>query len=71
MENYIGKKVNINIDNDDINNSYLFSSISNTVGEIIEYDEQWFLFRYYDKSTRKTIDQYMRICDITSIDEIK
>ena len=71
LKNYIGKKVILNIENDEITDSHLFSSISDTVGQIIEYDDQWLLFRYYNKNKRKTIDQYIRISDITSIDEIK
>jgi len=71
IENYIGKKVNIEIDNEDINDSHLFSSVYNTIGEIVECDDEWFLFRYYDKSKKQTINQYMRIRDITSINEIK
>lgn len=71
LENYIGKKVSLNIDNDDITDSYLFSSISNTIGEIVEYDDEWFLFRYYNKSKKQTVNQYIRIHDIISINEIK
>lgn len=71
IENYIGKKVSIEIDNYDINDSYLFSPVYNTIGEIVECDDEWFLFRYYDKSKKQTVNQYMRICDIISIDEIK
>lgn len=71
LKNYINKKVSITIDNDDINNSYLFSSISQTVGEITTCDSRWFAFKYYDKEEKKTVTQYFRIKDLVSIDEIK
>ena len=71
LENYIGKKVSITIDNDDINDSYLFSSTSQTIGEITACDSSWFAFKYSNKSGKKTVTQYFRIKDLVSIDEIK
>lgn len=71
LEQYINKKVSITIDNDDISDSYLFSSSSNTIGEITNYDDQWFSFKYYDKLKKSTVNQYIRIKDLVSIDEIK
>lgn len=70
LENYLGKKVCLEIDNDDINNSYLFSSTLDTVGEIVEYDNEWILFKYYSKPKKKVISQYFRRKDITGINEI-
>lgn len=71
LESYLNKKVNIEIDNDDINNSYIFSSIYNTTGEIVDYDNEWIEFRYKDKSKNKIINKFFRIRDIVSINEIK
>lgn len=70
LEDYINKKVSITIDNDDINNSYLFSSVSQTVGEITTCDNNWFAFKYYDKQAKKVVTQYFRIKDLVSIDEV-
>lgn len=71
LDEYIGKKVSIEIDNDDINNSYLFSGSTpgSPVGEIIDYDNVWIAFKYYDKSKKKYINQYFRRRDIISINE--
>lgn len=71
LKDYINKKVCIEIDNDDINNSYLFSSMYNTSGEIIDYDDEWLEFRYEDKSKHKIVHKFFRIRDIVSINEIE
>ncbi|HAB66362.1 MAG TPA: hypothetical protein DCE23_03245 [Firmicutes bacterium] len=68
LENYVGKKVCLEIDNDDINNSYLFSSTLDTIGEIVEYDNEWILFRYEEK--KKMVSQYFRRKDVTGIYEV-
>lgn len=36
-----------------------------------ERGKKRFIFSYYDKSARKNIIQYLRICDLKSISEIK
>lgn len=71
LDEYIGKQVSLEIDNDDINNSYLFSgaTIGAPVGEIVGYDNVWIVFKYYDKSKKKYINQYFRRRDIISINE--
>lgn len=71
LDEYIGKQVSLEIDNDDISNSYLFSgaTIGAPVGEIVGYDNVWIVFRYYDKSKKKYINQYFRRHDIISINE--
>ena len=71
LDEYKGKQVSIEIDNDDINNSYLFSGsvIGIQVGEIVDYDNIWIVFKYYDKSKKKYIKQYFRRRDIISINE--
>lgn len=70
LENYLGKNVCLEVDNEDINNIYLFSSTLETTGEIVEYDNNWLLFKYYSKQKKKYIKQYFRRKDITSINEI-
>lgn len=71
LDEYIGKQVSLEIDNDDINNSYLFSgaTIGAPVGEIVGYDNVWIVFKYYNKSKKKYINQYFRSRDIISINE--
>lgn len=70
LDEYIGKKVTIEIDNDDIENGYLFDSTSDTEGEIIEYDDEWLLFKFYHKQKKKTVEQYLRRRDLVSINEV-
>ena len=69
LDEYVGKKVTIEIDNDNLENSYLFDSTSDTEGEIIEYDDEWLLFRFYHKQKKKTIEQYLRRRDLVGINE--
>lgn len=71
LKTYLNKDIYIVLNNDNVENSYLFSSVIKTIGRILDYDEQWFIFSYYDKSARKNIIQYLRICDLKSISEIK
>lgn len=71
LESYLNKKVSIEIDNDDITNVHLFSSMYNTSGEIVDYDNEWIEFRYKDKSKNKMVNKFFRIRDIVSINEIK
>ena len=70
LDEYIGKKVTLEIDNEDIENWYLFHSTSDIEGEIIEYDNEWLLFRFYHKQKKKTIEQYLRRRDLVSINEV-
>lgn len=69
LKKYQNIPVSIHIDNDEISNSYLFSSISPVEGVIKDFDLEWILFEYEEK--KKVISQYIRICDITSINETK
>lgn len=70
LKDYLGKPVSISIDNEDISNSYLFSSVYSTVGTIKAYDEEWLLFQYKEhKNSKSYVEQYIRIKDITSIHE--
>lgn len=71
LSNYLNKDVYIVLNNDNVANSYLFSSMMKTVGKIIDYDDTWFIFDYYNKSERKNITQYLKISDLKSINEIK
>lgn len=71
LSNYLNKDVYIVLNNDNVTNSYLFSSMMKTVGKIIDYDDIWFIFSYYSKSERKNITQYLKISDLKSINEIR
>lgn len=71
LSSYLNKDVYIVLDNDNVTNSYLFSTMLKTIGQIIDYDDKWFAFRYYNKSERKNVTQYLRISDLKSINEIK
>ncbi|MCX4365406.1 MAG: hypothetical protein OSJ70_06515 [Bacilli bacterium] len=71
LEEYVGKKVTIEIDNDDIENSYLFDSANEVEGVIVEYDDEWLLFQYYHKYKKKEVFQYLRRRDLKSVNEIK
>lgn len=71
LEDYIGKKIHLEIENEDINNFYLFDVFNPTEGEIIEYDNVWLAFKYYSKEHKKEVIQYFRRRDIKSINEIK
>lgn len=41
------------------------------VGKIIDFDDTWFMFDYYNKSLRKNITEYLKINDLKSMNEIK
>lgn len=69
IKKLIDKTICINIQNDNISDSYLFNPISNTKGKIKECDEEWILFEYETK--KEVIKQYFRIMDVSSIDELK
>lgn len=68
LKDYLGKKVSLIISNDDINNSYQFSSTQNVEGNITDFDDEWLEFTYLNKN--KEYVQYFRIKDVESIDEI-
>lgn len=66
------KNINMTIlDNDNVTDSYLFSTMMKTAGKIIDYDDTWFIFNYYNKSERKNITEYLKISDLKGINEIK
>lgn len=69
LNGYKDKIVSITIDNDDIEDAYLFQPTTRTTGKIIAFDDEWFVFEYKNKN--KTIEQYFKIEDLESIDEIK
>lgn len=69
LKDYLNKEVCIHIDNDDVTNSHLLSSLYNVVGIIKEFDNEWLQFEYKDGN--RLYNQYLRITDITSINEIK
>ena len=68
--NYLNKQVYIVLDNENVTDYYLFNSVTKTMGKIIDYDDTWFIFSYYNKNTRKNITQYLRISDLKSINVI-
>ncbi len=69
--NYLNKQVYIVLDNENVTDYYLFSSVTETMGKIIDYDDTWFIFSYYNKNKRKNITQYLRISDLKSINVIR
>lgn len=71
LNDYICKKVEIEVINDDIENSYMFDSFRHTEGYILEYDNIWLSFKYYNKEKKSEVIQYFRRRDIKSINEIK
>lgn len=68
VKKLIGKTVCLHIENDNINDSYLFSSITNTKGKVKECDREWVRFEYETK--QELVSRYFRISDISSIDEL-
>lgn len=68
---YLNKQVYIVLDNENVTDYYLFNSITKTMGKIIDYDDTWFIFSYYNKNKRKNVTQYLRISDLKSINIIK
>ncbi len=71
LNDYLNKDVYIIINNENVTNFYLFSSSFKTVGRILDYDDNWFIFRYYNKSEKQTVTEYLKISDLESINEIK
>lgn len=69
--NYLNKQVYIVLDNENVTDYYLFNSLTKTMGKIIDYDDTWFIFSYYNKNKRKNITQYLRISDLKSINVIR
>lgn len=69
--NYLNKQVYIVLDNENVTDYYLFNSVTKTMGKIIDYDDTWFIFSYYNKNKRKNITQYLRISDLKSINVIR
>lgn len=67
IKELVDKEISINIENDNVSDSYLFNAISGTKGKIVEYDDEWIIFEYESKG--KIIRRYFRIEDISSIDE--
>lgn len=71
IKDYLNKSVNIILkDNSELTDAYLFSATSKTIGKIIDYDYEWIIFKYYNKTKKKNILQYIKILDIESIDEL-
>lgn len=52
FDQYRNKKVSIIVRDDDFFDSYLFSSLSNVTGKIIDFDDEWVIFQFYDKSKK-------------------
>lgn len=77
ISQYLNKSVNIIVNEDaKFSNLHLFSAGYNTIGEIVDYDDDWIVFKYYDKKyynkdKKANVCQYIKISDIESIDEVK
>ena len=71
LKSYLNKEVYIVLDNDDVDDAYLFSAISKTVGVITDFDEEWFVLKFYHKDKRMEVTEFLRIGDLESIGEIK
>ena len=69
LKDYLGKKVSLIVDNEEIFDSYLFCSGSEVTGVIKKYDNKWLLFEY--ENNNQIVSRYIKIMDITSINEIK
>ena len=69
--NYLNKQVYIVLDNENVTDYYLFNSLTKTMSKIIDYDDTWLIFSYYNKNKRKNITQYLRISDLKSINVIR
>lgn len=66
IKDCLGKDIKIEM-SDDVNFFIEFG----VVGRIVDYDKEWFVFRYYHQSKKKYVKQYFRIKDLKSIDEVK
>ena len=66
---YLHKEVQLIIDNDDLQNGYLFEGYSDLYGTIEAFDDEWVLFSY--TYHHQVIEQAFRIQDIVSIQERK
>ena len=67
LKQYLNKKVRLDIDIDDLS---LFVEDYDSIGEIVEYDDEWLVFKCYNKIQKKNVYHYLRINEIKSIDEI-
>lgn len=71
LNDYKDKVIHLEVDNDDINNGYLFDAGESTEGTIVDFDNIWIAFKYYSKEQKREVIQYFRRHDIKSINEIK
>lgn len=71
LSDYLNKDVYIVLKNDNVTDSYLFSTMVKTIGKITDYDDSWFVFNYYNKNKKKNVSQYLRVSDLKSVNEIK
>ena len=65
----IDLKVSITIDEDNIDDMYLFDPVSGVTGVIKNVSPSWIEFEYETK--KETITRYFRLTDIISVDEVK
>ena len=66
LENYLHKRVSLTLNSYDVKD---IKKITSAVGEILDFDEEWFSFKYDNKFTKQTYIQYLRIKDIASIEQ--
>lgn len=68
LNEFQNKKVYINLNEDseiNLNSEFLYNQIK---GEIIEFDDEWIVFKFHNKNKKKNMCQYIKLIDIESID---
>ncbi len=69
IREYVGKRVTLNIDQENIMEEYLFNVGSSVPGIITEVADTWLVFKYETK--REIVTRYFRLVDIMSIDIVQ
>lgn len=68
LHEFKNKEVYINLNEDseiNLNSEFLYNQIK---GEIIDFDDEWIAFKFYNKNKKKNMCQYIKLIDIESID---
>ena len=71
INEYENKRVSIILKDIGLLADEYLSANKNIVGEITDFDDEWIVYKYYNKTKKETILQYIRISYIESIDEVK
>ncbi len=69
LSKMVGRLVVLHIDQDEIQDSYLFDAVGKTKGIIKEIDEGWLVFEYETK--KEVVTRYFRVEDVVGLDEVK